>query len=156
MVAALSQSLCDARYVCRSRRSAAQPWKIGTQDFWCQLLLVRFSATAKAIRKIEKCNLHNEMDEPAESAGRLAPRDCVWTFLIGNRHSSNRSFIQPAVRATNIRNDRNTQYYSSPSPKHAKRQALCIQHVIVDADKYERAKDLFDLSPNGLTQARSG
>src|ERR1700693_1174311 len=120
MVAALSQLLCDACCVCRSRRNVAQPWKIGIQDFSCPLQLLRFSVIAKAIRKIEICNLHNEMDGPAEWAGRLARRDSVWTFLIGNCHSWNRSFIQPAVRARNIRNDRNTQYYSSPSTNNAK------------------------------------
>jgi hypothetical protein len=73
-------------------------------------------AIAKATHKIEKYNHHNETDASARWAGKLAPRDSVWTFLIGNCHNSNRSCLQPTVRAKNIRNVRNAQYCGSFSP----------------------------------------
>jgi hypothetical protein len=97
----------------------------GTRGFSHPPLPKNFpAAIAKAIRKIEKYNLHNETDGLAGLAGKLAPRDCVWTFLIENYHNSSRSFPQATVRAKNIRNVRNTQYYSSLSPTRAKRQMM--------------------------------
>jgi hypothetical protein len=62
------------------------------------LPLKPFPAIAKATRKIEKCNLHNETGGPGEWAGKLAPQDSVSTFSIENCRNSNRSFSQPAMR----------------------------------------------------------
>jgi hypothetical protein len=61
-------------------------------------------AIPKSIRKIEKCNLHNETGASAEWARKLAPRDSAWTFLIENCHNSNKSSSQLDMRAKNIRN----------------------------------------------------
>jgi hypothetical protein len=66
----------------------------GTRGFSDPPLPKNFpAAIAKAIRKIEKCNLHNETDASGGWARKLAPQDFFSTFLIENCHNSNRSFI---------------------------------------------------------------
>jgi hypothetical protein len=91
------QSIYGVPRVSGNRRCAAQPSTIDTPGFSHPLPLKKCLAIAKAIRKIEKCNLHNEMGAPAEWEEKLAPRDSVSTFLIENCHSSNRSFRQPTM-----------------------------------------------------------
>jgi len=86
------------------------PWMTYIPGFPHPLPPRKFPAIAKAICKIEQCNLHNEMGALAEQAEKLAPPDCAWTFLTANCHNSSRSFRQPTVRAKNIRNVGNTQY----------------------------------------------
>jgi len=91
------------------------------------------AAIAKAIRKIEKCNLHSEMGAPAEWEEKLAPPNSVSTFLIENCHNSSRSFTAHSARK-NIRNVRNTQYcglfsQSVPSAKCRRFSILQIRPV---------------------------
>jgi hypothetical protein len=88
-----------------------------TRGFSHPLPLKKFPAIARAIHKIEKYNLHNEMGGPAEWAGKLAPLGSVSTFLIGNYRNSNRSFFQPTVRAkiSEMRETHNTTVHLARS-----------------------------------------